>query len=230
VSADVAGLYVTSTRSGTVQETTSRNRGLLAVIVAALVLAIAPAAAEPTLEYETWFVGNEGLPCWGAPDGYPSYAEWMHPASYFVFGDLAICALDPENPYVAISPLYDRIMRGCHFWAEIWLANHVDPTVPQRVDAELWMGTGAPAYRWASATVMVANGAPGVKYDFDFGYFEEFPLILTHIWLKVVYYGSPGVTHVYWNHLDSPTALRVEGTVVGVEAKTWGSIKSLYRE
>lgn len=184
------------------------------------------AAISPPLEYETWFVSHMGSGCWGEPG---VYYELMIPAESYAFGDLQVCALSPENPYFGLSPAYERVLRGCHFWAEIWLANHVEPAVSRRVDAKLWSGFDGPVFLHSTASVMVANGAPGAKYSFDFGYFDTFDLILSRLWVEIVYYGPAGETHVYWNHPTCPTALRVEGTSIAVEAKTWGRIKSLFR-
>jgi hypothetical protein len=200
----------------------------LATTMLVLALGVTTGQADSLADgpYLSWVCANEGDPVWGDSGPPPMYWESMY-QQYTPTGACSICDLDPVNPFCASTDFMDRAWDGVHFWAELYLANNVEPAVPRQVDVELWSATDQNlGMLLATATAMVSNAMPAQRYVFDLGtpVYASGPMRLQ---LRIVYYGPLGDTHVYWNGLTCPTGLYCD-MPIGVTPQTWGGVKSLY--
>jgi hypothetical protein len=166
----------------------------------------------------TWLFDDKGVAGWGL-----TYTEkWEH----MDFGLLPECIyqdLDTQNPYYAASYPLVADYSGYRFYAEIWMANNYTGQ-SELVTAELRRGQwGEEGTLLASASVEVisymAASDHGQPYTFDFGTIEDLVLDDEAIVVKILYLGTPGDTHIYWNGEECPSALHAQapGDPVGMD-------------
>ena len=157
---------------------------------------------------KVWYFDDAGVQGWGQTGTAP-YWEWMDA------GPLPECTMydlwDPNHPYYAASHSITYDYSGYRFYAEIWLANNYAEYV-EPVTVELRKGSwGNEGTLIASATAYVTEvldpDYPGWPHIFDFGTICDLVLDNESLVLKIIYYATPGNTHIYWNGEYCPSAL-----------------------
>jgi hypothetical protein len=170
-----------------------------------------------------------------------SFWEWMYPTAIDP-GDSLCTISDLPSPYMPQSPLFavsypeNAIYSGCEFYAVLYLENNY-PGFSEPVTVTLGTGTaGIPASFVPIATpvtVYVTNSgtfACGLPYTFNFGTVASCVLTGNSLILQITNNDTGGNTHIFWDSWCCPSALYANCPATGAENRSWGAIKSLYRD